>query len=60
MKHFLFIKTLCEYLEGFGDEPPVRVPAWLAACLWGVWWVVLAVLIVLFCGQTSKFLYIDF
>lgn len=60
MKHLLFIKAVCEYLEGLGDKPPVRVPDWLTPWLWGAWWILLAVLIILFCGQTSKFLYIDF
>lgn len=60
MKTLLFLKAVCDYIGGFGDVAPVRVPSWLAPWLWGAWWVFLAGLIILFSGQTSKFLYIDF
>jgi hypothetical protein len=54
------IKHICEYLEGCRDEPPPGFDA-LSSPVWrGIWWGLLAVLIVFFCGQTSKFIYIDF
>jgi hypothetical protein len=54
-------KLLCEYLEGALDEPPPGFTRWLASPLWrGLWWALLAGVILLFCGQTSKFIYIDF
>ena len=60
MKKLPFIIHLCEYLGGSLDEPPPGVH-WLAST-WGrgLWWAVLAAAIILFCGQTSKFIYIDF
>jgi hypothetical protein len=60
MKQLLFWKTLLEYLEGAADAPPggVRLP--LSSAWWGVLWGVLVCVILLFCGQTSKFIYIDF
>ena len=60
MKTLQRLKILLEYLGGLGDEPPMRVPASLAPWLWGVWWAVLILFIVFFCGQSSKFIYIDF
>ena len=60
MKLFLRIKAILEYLSGLGDEAPLRLPVWMAPWIWGVWWSVLALLIVMFCGQSSKFIYIDF
>ena len=54
------IQAILEYIGGCSEEPPVKVPAWLSPWLWGVWWALLAVLVIFFCGQTSKFIYIDF
>ncbi len=49
-----------DYLGGSRETPPPG--AALLASLWsiGIWWGLLAGLILLFCGQTSKFIYIDF
>ena len=54
LKHFI------EYVEGTRDDAPsgFRVP--LASPLWGLWWTFLLALIVVFSGQASKFIYIDF
>lgn len=54
------MKAFLEYIGGSSDQPPCgwRVP--LASPLWGLWWGVLLALIMLFCGQSSKFIYIDF
>ena len=54
MKHFF------DYLGGSREAPPPGA-TFLASPLWlGIWWGVLIGLILLFCGQTSKFIYIDF
>lgn len=70
MKTLHWLMTLCEYLGGSRDESPglraeracknVRsrsqsTPWWL-----GLWWAFLIGAILLFCGQPSKFIYIDF
>jgi hypothetical protein len=55
-----WIKHLLEYIGGEVDAPPpglsVRLPAWA----WGLWWGALLIIIMIFCGQSSKFIYIDF
>lgn len=56
----LWIKNFFDYLAGALEEPPPGA-AFLASPLWiGVWWGLMIGLILLFCGQTSKFIYIDF
>ena len=55
-----WLKHAAEYLGGCQDLPPRFLPLSLASPWWGLWWSVLAVLIALFCGQSSKFIYIDF
>ena len=53
-------KSVFDYLGGSREEPPGGVP-FLASPLWlGLWWGLMIGLILLFCGQTSKFIYIDF
>ncbi|HEY3863525.1 MAG TPA: hypothetical protein VGO59_16735 [Verrucomicrobiae bacterium] len=48
-----------DYMGGSRSEPPPGFP--LRGPLWrGLWWGILAGAILLFCGQTSKFIYIDF
>ena len=58
LEHF---KGLCEYLGGSRDELLPGAPQFLSTW-WcrGIWWGILAAAIILFCGQTSKFIYIDF
>ena len=59
---------LCEWLGGSRDEFPLdsqglhRPLVKLLNSPWvrGLWWGLLAGAILLFCGQTSKFIYIDF
>lgn len=60
MKALTFIKAVLEHLGGCTEEPSVKIPAWLIPWLWGMWWAFLAVVVITFCGQTSKFIYIDF
>lgn len=55
-----WFKTACEYLGGERDSPPPGLPLRLGSPFWGVWWGVLFCIIVVFCGQSSKFIYIDF
>ena len=56
----LWLKHLREYVGGMRDELPPGFPVSLASPLWGLWWGLLAVVIYVFCGQSSKFIYIDF
>jgi hypothetical protein len=54
------LKDTCDYLGGSLEQPPAGF-AFLASPWWfGIWWGILAAFILLFCGQTSKFIYIDF
>jgi hypothetical protein len=60
MKTLHSFKMLCEYLQGCSETPPPGMPN-LSSPVWrGLWWGLLAGGILLFCGQTSKFIYIDF
>ena len=56
----IWCKEFCEYLGGERDTPPQGLNFPLASPWWGVWWAVLIALILVFSGQTSKFIYIDF
>jgi len=61
MKTLDGFKHICEYLGGARDEVPEAAPGFLRSPLWqGLWWGILGGTILLFCGQTSKFIYIDF
>lgn len=61
MKFFHTLKSLCEYIGGSAENPPPAA-RWMVSTWWwrGLWWGLLAILICMFCGQTSKFIYIDF
>lgn len=54
------IKAALEYLEGASDVPPEGFKLPLNSLWWGLWWGGLLIAITLFCGQSSKFIYIDF
>jgi len=55
------IKSVLEYLGGASDDLAIPSLAWMRGSLfWAVWWGALILLIVAFCGQSSKFIYIDF
>jgi hypothetical protein len=56
----LLTKQLLEYLGGVVDTPPNRFPIGPDSVWWGLWWGLLLVVIMIFCGQSSKFIYIDF
>jgi hypothetical protein len=68
-------KEICESLEGLDESTiaqnkvarpeeattPIRWRRVVhSGWFLGIWWAVLAATILLFCGQTSKFIYIDF
>jgi len=60
MKTLHTFKMLCEFLQGSSETPPCCLRN-LSSPVWrGLWWGILAGAILLFCGQTSKFIYIDF
>jgi hypothetical protein len=54
-------KQLLDYFGGAADSPPEDSPTWLThPAVRGLWWGFLLLLVILFSGQTSKFIYIDF
>lgn len=55
-----WLKHAAEYLGGERDVPPPGLPLAPDSPLWGLWWGVLSAAILLFCGQSTKFIYIDF
>jgi len=55
-----WLKHTLEYLGGERDSPSAGFHLSPGSPLWGLWWGVLTALISLFCGQSSKFIYIDF
>lgn len=60
MKTLLWLKAFLELLGGCGTPAPAGA-AWIErGWVRGLWWGALLVVIILFCGQTSKFIYIDF
>jgi hypothetical protein len=55
------LRAVLEYAGGVIDEPPFPSASWMKSGLWwGMWWAFLLLLIVVFSGQSSKFIYIDF
>jgi hypothetical protein len=60
MKALETFKAVCEYLEGAREEPPSGFQKLASPWIQGLWWGLLAAAILLFSGQTSKFIYIDF
>ena len=60
MKTLRWLKDFCDFIGGSRETPPEGFA--LPAGIWwrGLWWGLLAGAILLFCGQTSKFIYIDF
>jgi len=55
-----WVTQFLEYLGGSRDTPPGGIPPIGNPLLWGIWWGVLSLVIYVFCGQSSKFIYIDF
>ncbi len=60
MQTLIWFKEAFEYLGGARDVPPAGWNLPLTSAWWGVWWAILLSLILVFSGQTSKFIYIDF
>jgi len=60
MASLRWFKQFADYLGGSEDTPPPGLSLQLTSWAWAIWWGALALLIVLFCGQASKFIYIDF
>ncbi len=60
MNSFDTFKAVCEYLQGAREDLPPKLKSLTSPWLRGLWWGLLAGVILLFAGQTSKFIYIDF
>jgi hypothetical protein len=61
MQTINWLKQVLDYLGGAEDGPPADSPGFLTSPIFlGIWWGALIILVVLFSGQTSKFIYIDF
>jgi hypothetical protein len=60
MKLLTWPTQFLEFLGGARDHPPAGFPALYHPWFWGIWWGALSLLIYVFCGQSSKFIYIDF
>ena len=55
------IRATLEYLGGVGEQVPAQSLKWMSGPVWwGIWWAALILLALVFSGQTSKFIYIDF
>ena len=61
MKKIQWVQHALEYFGGSRDEPPPLCAIALSnSIFWGFWWAALSLLIYVFSGQSSKFIYIDF
>jgi len=60
MKLLTWLIQFLEFLGGERDIPPAGFPALGNPLFWGIWWGALSLVIYVFCGQSSKFIYIDF
>ncbi|NOJ93797.1 hypothetical protein HMI51_12760 [Corallococcus coralloides] len=60
MRLLQWLKEAAEYVGGATEAPPPGLNLPLSSVGWGLWWTVLLLLIAMFCGQSSKFIYIDF
>ena len=60
MKPLQTIIDLLDYLGGSREEAPPGFRFVQSPWARGIWWALLCGAILLFCGQTSKFIYIDF
>ncbi|MBC8137722.1 MAG: hypothetical protein H8F28_17720 [Fibrella sp.] len=54
------MRNIVDYLTGATDVAPSGFKVSLSSPLWGVYWAFLILLILIFSGQSSKFIYIDF
>jgi hypothetical protein len=61
MNAFMWLKQAIEFLAGEQDAPPINFPITLGSWwFWAIWWSALVLVIYVFSGQSSKFIYIDF
>lgn len=60
MKIITWLMQMLEFLGGSRDTPPAGFPLSYNPLLWGIWWGTLSLVIYIFCGQSAKFIYIDF
>jgi hypothetical protein len=61
MNLLTWLTQFLEYLGGSRDNQPPGFPVAVAnPVFWGLWWGALSLVIYIFCGQSSKFIYIDF
>ena len=60
MRALRYTTHLLEYLGGCREDAPAGMALLESPWARGIWWGLLAGVILLFCGQTSKFIYIDF
>jgi hypothetical protein len=61
MDAIIWLKQFLDYLGGAVDSPPANAPHFMVSPAFiGLWWAMLAIVILAFSGQTSKFIYIDF
>lgn len=61
MAYLFWFQRFVEYFGGETDSPPEGLSMRLTNILfWGLWWGVLAAIIYILSGQSSKFIYIDF
>ena len=55
----LKLRDWLHYIGGVTDPTPdTRLP--LGSIFWGLWWFILSMIVLVFSGQASKFIYIDF
>jgi hypothetical protein len=54
------LKEILEILSGARDFPSEYSNNFCVMFCWGLWWGLLVIIICLFCGQSSRFIYIDF
>ena len=61
MTRLRWLQLALEYVGGAQDAPPPRFPVALSNWLfWGLTWAAFGLLVYVFSGQSSKFIYIDF
>ncbi|HEY2433891.1 MAG TPA: hypothetical protein VGI12_14545 [Vicinamibacterales bacterium] len=54
------LKDLADYVAGCTDTPPPGVSIGVASWAWALWWGALGLFVLVFCGQATKFIYVDF
>ena len=60
MNTLSWLKAVCVFLQGCDTPPPSGAKHLNQAWLRGLWWGALLGVVILFCGQSSRFIYIDF